>query len=136
MGVYYQIANYDKRELIDLYAVTNIKRDAFSQWSLQTAILNTFLGFSWPDFPYDLGTWVGRWKRDRIQIQYDAEDESDERDEEQENWPDAGMMFLAWLDSHGWIDKWMFYAGWHQHWQTMNGTEDLRKWIGESRSSG
>ena len=131
MGVYYQVANYDKKELIDLYTVANIKFSAFSRWSLQGAILNTFLGFGWAYFGerHELNEWVGRWRLNRVQIQSDADDDSDERDDEQEGWPDAGMLFLAFLDSRNLLDAWIAYAGLTQEWDGMEGTKDLRKWV-------
>jgi hypothetical protein len=138
MGIYYQVANYDKQELIDLYAVTNIKYSAFSNWSLQSAILNVFLGFGSPYFGsrYDMTPWVGRWKLDRIQIQSDADDDSDTRDDQQENWPDAGMHFLLFLHDRGWLDEWLVYVGWKEHWLAMNSAEDLLQWRADLGTTG
>lgn len=97
MGTYYQYVNLDKYECISLHYICNIKSGAFERWSLQTAILNTFLGFSWRG-NLNLGAWVGRWAGDRVELRNDSKDYDDE-DEGQSMYDpsDIGMEFVEWL---------------------------------------
>lgn len=97
MGTYYRLVNLDKREIIDLPDVANIKYGAYAIWGLQSAILNTFLGFSWSREHFDVASWCGRWAGDRIRLENDGADW--EHPDCAGNWPDVGMEFLSWLEA-------------------------------------
>lgn len=133
MGTYYRIVNLDKREMIDLYQVTAIKSPVFAGWSLQTAVLNTFLGFSWPGYGLDLGEWVGRWADTRVSIRNDNTEYSD--DEPEDYWPDAGMEFLCDLRQRGRLDAWISIIHWTQYWGGMDGNAGLDEWLVERRGT-
>lgn len=111
MGTYYEVSNYDKHEVISLSAIANIKSGSFDpQHSLQTAILNTFLGWSWPRHGIKglTSEWVGRWAKCRVVIESDAEDN------ESDDWNDtfdAGMAFLIHLDRLGALEEFLRVAG-------------------------
>jgi hypothetical protein len=111
VGTYYKVSNYDKHEVISLSSIANIKSCSFDpQHSLQTAILNTFLGWSWPYHGLKSLTdeWVGRWAKCRVVIESDADDnDSDEWD----NTFDAGMAFLIYLDKIGALEEFLSVAG-------------------------
>ena len=132
MGTYYQVVNYDKHEVIDLFEVTNIKAGAFEAWSLQTAILNTFLGFSWRG-ELSWPEWTGRWAGDRIEIQNDATVYPPGKDTDEGDWPDAGMMFLSDLKRRGVLQRWIDRVMWSQYWEGMQGNRGLEKWEEEQR---
>ncbi len=129
MGIYYHIANYEKRQIIDLSDVASIKWDAYSSWSLQGAILNTFLGFNWPRLDIDLGGWVGCWAHDKIVI------EADNKDHESGLWQemDAGMVFLADLWGHRKLPAWLDYTG-LSTWDSQGDEYELRQWMEENMS--
>lgn len=105
MGTYYRIDNHDKCESIDLCEVTNIKAGAYIVPRLQNAILNVFLGFS-GNTRFDLNGWIGRWALNRIRIHSDHEDDAPSDD-----WVDAGMIFLEYLDNHCILEEWLESTG-------------------------
>ena len=117
MGTYYQISNYDKKEEISLSSVTNIKYGSVHGWTLQTAILMVFLGSDFHRMGLKIpDEWVGRWARDSIVIENDAEDnESDHWSDglEEREWErqDAGMLFLSDMDKRGLLMKWLEVTG-------------------------
>lgn len=121
MGTYYQASNYDKREIISLSYITNIKYGSFHCWTLQVAILTVFLGADYHRQTALPPGWVGRWAGNRVFIENDgADNESDwwfedrdsmtgapvysERDRERS---DVGMLFLAELQAKGLLQKWL-----------------------------
>lgn len=93
MGTYYQYTNYTKKEEISLSSIANIKQSAFVRYSIQIAILNTFLGFGRFQSPY-----VGIWKKDSIALENDSiGNESDDWEYDAADRRDKGMEFLAYL---------------------------------------
>jgi len=107
MGTYYQYTNYTKKEIICCSGIASIKWGAFAGWSLQGAILNTFLGFDWRGsnkYP----CWSGRWKGDKIALEADCDDnESDDW----ETVKDVGEEFIIVLRDKGILNEWLNLAG-------------------------
>jgi hypothetical protein len=130
MGVYYLIANHDKKEMINLYLVTANNRGSFTRWSIQNAILNVFLGigYAWESAP---DSWAGRWAKDRIEIQNDATTYPSGEDADEAEYKDAGMMFLADLQKRGVLNQWVKAIGWEEYWAGMCGDKGLKKWKDE-----
>ncbi len=105
MGVYYQISNSTKREVICVLA-GNIKQGAYTCWSPQLAILSEFLGapspFHWPDFQTSR-----RWSNDQIRIENDGEPEESQAD--LDGWPDVGAEYLKRLHKGGTLTRWLTF---------------------------
>lgn len=118
MSTYYRYVNYSKREVICLSSVTSIKYSAFAcLGSLQSAVLNMFLGFGYDRFDQrklDLSGYIGRWKRDRIGLE-------DDNSETTSGWGpefDTGMLLLKELSDYNELDNWLEHIeveGWERN---------------------
>jgi hypothetical protein len=111
VGTYYRLENHDRRELIFLNGVANVKYEAFHAGSLQMAILAVFLGFS---HEIDDERWMGRWKLNRVRLYGDNEPGTDfaPEGEDPNEWPDAGMAFLIDLERRQILKPWLEDIGW------------------------
>lgn len=116
MGAYFQYVCLDRKEVISLSSVANIKGGAYTQWGLQTAILQVFLGgprgrdynpgnddlWSIKLNPLPLGLWQGL----RVAIECDDYGPNWTRKSDVD-WPDVGMLFLLWLREKGILVQWL-----------------------------